>query len=97
MNAEKTTFEDESFDAVFSYHSMHDMPNPDKVIMEMFRVCKKGGLVVISDLNDKGRKAYGHEPEERFLPNVEGLLRKYTKSIRRGKTDINETFVCEKK
>jgi len=97
MNAEKTPFEDESFDAVLSYHSMHDMPNPDRVIKEMFRVCKKGGLVVISDLDDRGRREYGHAPDKMFLPDVERQLKKHAKSIRKGKTDINEMFVCEKK
>jgi ubiquinone/menaquinone biosynthesis C-methylase UbiE len=97
LNAEKTPFEDESFDAVLSYHSMHDMPNPDKVIKEMFRVCKKGGLVVISDLDDRGRRESGHAPDKRFLPDVERQLKKRAKSSRKGKTDINEMFVCEKK
>jgi len=97
MNAKKTLFEDESFDAVLSYHSLHDMADPDKVIKEMFRVCKKRGLVVISDLNARGRREYEHAPCERFLPNVERRLRKYAKSIRKAKTDINEMFVCEKK
>jgi phosphatidylethanolamine/phosphatidyl-N-methylethanolamine N-methyltransferase len=97
MNAEKTSFEDESFDAVFSYHSMHDMPNPDKVIKEMFRVCRKGRLVVISDLNARGRKEYGHEPNEKYLLDVERQLKKYSQQIRRGKTDINEIFICKKK
>jgi len=97
MTAEKTSFEDESFDAVLSYHSMHDISNPDKVIKEMFRVCKKGGLVVISDLNARGRSEYEHAVDERFLPAVERQLKKYAKSIRKGKTDINEMFVCEKK
>ena len=97
MNAEKTSFEDESFDAVFSYHSMHDMPNPDKVIKEMFRVCRKGGSVAISDLNARGRSEYGHEPDEYFLLDVERQLKKYSKQIRKGKTAINEMFICKKK
>jgi len=96
MNAKKTSFEDDSFDAVLSYHSMHDIADPDKVIKEMFRVCKKGGLVMISDLNARGRREYGHAPDKRFLPHVEGQLNKYAKSIRKAKTDINEIFVCEK-
>ena len=97
MNAEKTSFEEESFDAVLSYHSMHDMPNPDKVIREMFRVCRKGGVVAISDLNAKGRGEYGHEPDEKFLLDVKRQLKKYSKQIRKGKTDINKMFICEKK
>lgn len=96
MNAKKTTFLEESFDAVLSYHSMHDIADSDQVIKEMFRVCKKRGLVLISDLNARGRKAYGHTPDESFLSGVERQLKKYTKSIRKAKTDINVMFVCEK-
>jgi len=97
INAVKTPFEKESFDAVFSYHSLHHMKNMPKAIYEMFRVCKNGGLVVISDLHAGGRKEYEHAPDERFLPTVERQLKKHSKSIRTGKTDINAMFVCEKK
>lgn len=97
IDAATTPFEKESFDAVFSYHSLHHMKNMPKAIHEMFRVCKKGGLVVISDLHAGGRKEYEHAPDERFLPTVERQLKKHSKSIRTGKTDINAMFVCEKK
>jgi ubiquinone/menaquinone biosynthesis C-methylase UbiE len=97
INAVKTPFEKESFDAVFSYHSLHNMKNMPKAIHEMFRVCKNGGLVVISDLHAEGRKKYEHIPDEGFLPAIERQLKKYTKSIRTGKTDTNAMFVCEKR
>jgi len=97
INAIKTPFEKESFDAVFSYHSLHHIKNMPKAIYEMFRVCKKGGLVVISDLHAGGRREYEHAPDKRFLLDVERQLKKYAKSIRKAKTDINEMFVCEKK
>jgi ubiquinone/menaquinone biosynthesis C-methylase UbiE len=97
MNAVKTPFEDESFDAVFSYHSMHHMKNMPKVINEMFRVCKNGGLIVISDLHARGRREYEHKPDKRFLLVIERQLKKYAKSIRKEKTKINMMFVCEKK
>ena len=97
INAIKTPFKKESFDAVFSYHSLHHMKNMPKAINEMFRVCKKGGLVVISDLHARGRREYEHAPDTRFLPDVERQLKQYAKSIRKGKTDINEMFVCKRK
>jgi len=97
MNAVKTPFEEESFDAVFSYHSLHHMKNMPEAINEMFRVCKTGGLVVISDLHARGRREYEHKPDKKFLSNIERQLKKHAKSIKKGKTDINEMFVCEKK
>ena len=42
--------------AVFAYHSMHHMGNVEKAIKEMLRVCKKGGVILISDFNAKGRE-----------------------------------------
>jgi ubiquinone/menaquinone biosynthesis C-methylase UbiE len=97
INAVKTPFEEESFDAVFSYHSLHHMKNVPKAINEMFRVCMKGGLVVISDLHARGRREYEHKPDERFLLDIEKQLKKHAKSIKKKKTKINMMFVCEKK
>ncbi|MCX6572264.1 MAG: class I SAM-dependent methyltransferase [Candidatus Aminicenantes bacterium] len=97
INAVKTPFKKASFDAVFSYHSLHHMKNMPKAMHEMFRVCKNGGSVVISDLHAGGRKEYEHAPDERFLPAVERQLKKYAKSIKKGKTDINEMYICRKK
>jgi ubiquinone/menaquinone biosynthesis C-methylase UbiE len=97
INAVKMPFKKESFDGVFSYHSLHHMKNMPKAIHEMFRVCKKQGLVVISDLHAGGRREYEHAPDENFLFEVERQLKRYAKSIRKGKTEINKMFVCEKK
>lgn len=62
-NAENLPFGDNEFDAVFAYHSMHHMDNVEKVIDELFRVCKKEGVILPSDPHEKGRKAYEHEPD----------------------------------
>lgn len=94
--AENIPFEDNSFDAVFSYHSLHHMDNIEKAIKEMFRVCRKGGLIVISDLHSKGRIKYEHEPDEKFIKKIEKQFKKYSEVIQRGKTEINAMFVCKK-
>lgn len=96
-NAKNPSFSDDEFDAVFAYHSMHHMDNLKKVINEMFRVCKSGGLILISDLNERGRKAYEHELDNgEFFKKTECLLTKYTKSIRKIKTKYNMIFICKK-
>jgi ubiquinone/menaquinone biosynthesis C-methylase UbiE len=96
-NAENLPFGDNEFDAVFAYHSMHHMDNIEKVIDEMFRVCKKGGFILISELNEKGRKVYEHEADKRgLLKIIEKSLTKYTKSIRMIKTKYNMIFICKK-
>jgi len=96
-NAENLPFEDKEFDAVSAYHSMHHMENLESVVFEMFRVCKTGGFILISDLHEKGRKAYEHEDDKgEFLRKLEKLLSKYTNSIRKIKTKHNMIFICKK-
>ncbi len=41
-------FENESFDLVLSTQVLEHVPNPQKILNEMARVCKKGGFVVVS-------------------------------------------------
>lgn len=96
-NAENLPFGDNEFDAVFAYHSMHHMDNVEKVIDEMFRVCQEEGFILISDLHEKGRKAYEHESDSgELLKRIEESLAKYTKSIRKVKTKYNMMFICRK-
>ncbi|MCX6568049.1 MAG: class I SAM-dependent methyltransferase [Candidatus Aminicenantes bacterium] len=97
IDAAKMPFEKNSFDAVFSYHSLHHMKDMPKAVDEMFRVCRRGGLVVVSDLHAWGRKEYNHRPDDKFLSRIEKQLRKHAQSIRMDKTQINMMFVCEKK
>ena len=96
-NAENLFFDNNEFDAVFSYHSMHHIENVEGVIGEMFRVCKSGGLVLVSDLRENGRKAYGHEPDKtELLKKVEILLSRHAKDIKKLKTKKNTMFICRK-
>ena len=58
-NAVKLPFEDESFDAVTSNYVYHNIKgkNKQKLLLETFRVLKKGGVFVIHDL--MSRSIYG--------------------------------------
>jgi len=49
-NAEKLPFSNEEFDIVVCKDSIHHFKNPIKVIEELIRVTKKGGVVYIQDL-----------------------------------------------
>lgn len=55
-NAIELPFEAESFDGVFSFESLHHFPNCQNALDEMLRVCRPGGVLVIADLNEKGRE-----------------------------------------
>lgn len=56
-NAVNLPFEDESFDAVTSNYVYHNIVgnNKQKLLLETFRVLKKGGVFVIHDLMSKSR------------------------------------------
>ncbi|MFR7349034.1 class I SAM-dependent methyltransferase [Peptoniphilus sp.] len=56
-NAVKLPFEDESFDVVTSNYVYHNIMghNKQKLLLETFRVLKKGGVFVIHDLMSKSR------------------------------------------
>lgn len=56
-NAVELPFEDESFDLVTSNYVYHNIMghNKQKLLLETFRVLKKGGVFVIHDLTNKSR------------------------------------------
>ena len=56
-NAVKLAFNDESFDVVTSNYVYHNImgKNKQKLLLETFRVLKKGGVFVIHDLMNKSR------------------------------------------
>lgn len=53
-DALRIPFPDNTFDAVFSFDSMHHMPDCSKALGEMIRVAKDGAHFMIADLNAKG-------------------------------------------
>lgn len=68
-NAVDLPFEDESFDAVTSNYVYHNIvgKNKQKLLLETFRVLKKGGVFVIHDLMNKSR--YGDM--DKFIEKLE--------------------------
>lgn len=97
-NAENLPFKDNEFDAVIAYHSLHHVDNVKKVVNEMFRVCGKNGLILISELNDNGRKAYEHECDHcrLLIEKVDKLTVKRARSRRKTRTKNNIIFICKK-
>ncbi len=52
-DAAKMPFENNTFDVVFTYHLLWHLPLEEqkRIIKEMLRVCKKGGIVIFDTLN----------------------------------------------
>ncbi len=51
MDSQNLQFPDNYFDGVFSMATIEFVSDPDKMIEEMFRVCKKGGPVLVGTIN----------------------------------------------
>jgi phosphatidylethanolamine/phosphatidyl-N-methylethanolamine N-methyltransferase len=49
MDARALDFADESFDTVCAMHIMSVVPEPERVLAEMARVCRRGGHVLITN------------------------------------------------
>ena len=79
MDSQSLMFPDNFFDAVFSMATIEFLSNAQKMIEEMFRVCKKGGSIVLGTINkdsDWGRLY--QDPE--FQKNVPVFRHAYFKS-----------------
>ena len=94
-NAENMSFEDNMFDAVIAYNSLHHVENLKSVISEMFRVCKRGGGILVSDF-EKNKKKCNHPIPKGFLKKVHLQLMAKTKSIRVLNAKSNTMFFCRK-
>lgn len=47
MNAQEMAFPDDSFDCAITCYTIKAVPDPDRVVAEMRRVCRPGGRIVI--------------------------------------------------
>ncbi|MFX1575119.1 MAG: class I SAM-dependent methyltransferase [Promethearchaeota archaeon] len=54
VNAEKLTFSNDYFDAVFLYTTFHHINNKQRAIKELFRIIKPNSILVIIELTDEG-------------------------------------------
>lgn len=96
-DATNMPFEDNVFEAVFCFHSLHHMDRPDVAIREMFRVCRPGGVVLIADLHETGRKLYKHEPDSpHLLETVDRIARGLSTAVKVSDTRLDRLFVCRK-
>lgn len=72
MNAEKMTFADNSFDVVMAMHVVTVVTHPDLFALELKRVCKPGGRIIIVN--------YFHD-SSRPIGKVSKMMAPYAKYI----------------
>lgn len=53
-NGEHLSFQDKSFDNIFSVNTLHHLANPYKVIDELLRVLSFEGKIILSDFTQEG-------------------------------------------
>lgn len=96
-DAERLPFDDGQFDVVVAYRTLHHARNIDRVLREMRRVCRKGGAVLVADLNDRGRRHLGHEPDNgRLVGRVSRSLGRLCSEVETKETSWNVMFLCHK-
>lgn len=98
-------FDAESFDEVFSFESFHHFPDCQNALNEMLRVCRIGGVIVVADLNERGREVVQeaiatltgkiHEVNACRPQEVEELMLKFGTMLRHSLTFMS-MFVIKK-
>lgn len=79
MNAEEIQFKDNTFDTVICFETIEHSMNPQQIVNECIRVCKKGGLIIISGIMDF--QIHNHPNDYyRFTPECMKQLMKNTKN-----------------
>ena len=70
-DAESLPFEDESFDAGLCECSLSLFPQPEESLKEAFRVLKKGGVLILGELNtDLGGREYVEAPDGEAVKRI---------------------------
>jgi ubiquinone/menaquinone biosynthesis C-methylase UbiE len=83
-DAKSLPFQDGEFDAVIAFHSLHHADDVQSVLNEMYRVCRRGGTILVSDFNQQGQKACDHERDGGRLLSRLRLRLPRTRDWRRG-------------
>lgn len=90
-NAENLSFEDNSFDIIFSVNVFHHLKDPFKVLDELIRVISFEGKIILSDFTKEGLKVIDkvHQAEGRRHSDVPADFKKI------GKYLLNKGFRVE--
>lgn len=88
-------FPNHSYRVVVAFDAVCHADHPAQVISEMFRVCDHQGAVIITELNDAGRRITNH-PKSRFESGVTDLLTPHCRDCRHLESTHHLTIVCER-
>lgn len=80
---------DRTFDAVFANMYLHHAPDPGKAIMEMVRVLKPGGKLIITDLDSHDQVWMREAMADRWLGFAREDIRRWYESSGLASIDID--------
>lgn len=92
-DASHLPFPDGSYRVAVAFDALCHTSDPGEILGEMFRV--SSGVVVISELNDVGRRIT-HHPDEGYDRRLQALLAEHCQDCRKFNDAHHVTFVCEK-
>ncbi len=72
MDARELDFDDDSFDWIVALHVLSVVPEPERVVAEMARVCRPGGRIMIANHFSGGNKLRG--VGVKFVSRLNNLL-----------------------
>lgn len=78
MDGSHMTFEDNTFDTVCISNTLHHAPNSDTILMEMMRILKPGGFIIINEMfsDNQNEKQLTHLDLHHLSADMDQLLGK---------------------
>jgi ubiquinone/menaquinone biosynthesis C-methylase UbiE len=94
----KLYFERNYFDGVVAYDSLHHIQGVEKVVNVMIASCKKGGKVVIVELNERGMEIASEFLEGHAYDVVDpsAIFRRAGLDIQVFPGEIMDVYICKK-
>jgi ubiquinone/menaquinone biosynthesis C-methylase UbiE len=94
--AENLPVDDEIADCVFANMLLHHAENPDVAIAEMARVLKKGGILIVTDLDEHGFNFLREEQHDRWLGFKREDIRRWLKQagLKQVRVDCADEDCC---
>nr|MDO8079698.1 methyltransferase domain-containing protein [Candidatus Freyarchaeota archaeon] len=91
-DAQYLPFRIEIFDMVYAYHVIEHLDEPEKFVIEVFRILKRGGKLELATPNFLSRDAT-HDPAHKHIFNILKIL----KMVRKVGFQIKMDVVCGSK
>jgi 2-polyprenyl-3-methyl-5-hydroxy-6-metoxy-1,4-benzoquinol methylase len=102
-NAEDLSFDNSSFDIIFSINTIHHLNSPTKVIDELIRIVTFEGKIILSDFTKEGLKIIGeihakegrrHEAGRVILPDISSYLESKGFRIEKDKSRFQDLIIA---